>query len=204
MGPMSHQVWTSLEIAKFAASMATPVAVALIGLWINSRLKAQDRRAEAAYRSEHRLNTPHIELNLECEVLGTRAGKHLVTFSVAARNTGQVLHKFNQIVLRVRGIRDEPFECGAVDDQIDVAPYDVYRAKFPYPLLKTNLVPTPTWNFVFVEPGVTQRLPLTTPISAEFTYLLVHVMFAYEAYTPHTAQAVFALTDLQGTRSARA
>lgn len=185
-----QQVWTSLEIAKFAASMATPVVVALIGLWITNRLNA-------AYRSEQRLNTPHIELTLEYEFLGSRAGKHLVTFTVTARNTGQVLHKFDRIVLRVRGIRDEPFECSVVDDERKVAPYDVYRAKFPYPVLKTNLVPLPKWGFVFVEPGVTQRLPLTTPISADYTHLLVHVMFAYEAYTPHTAQAVFAVTDRQ-------
>lgn len=197
------QIWTSLEIAKFAASMATPVAVALIGLWINSTLKERDRRAEAAYRSEHRLNTPHIELTLEYELLGSRAGKHLVTFTVAARNTGQVLHKFDRIILRVRGIRDEPFERGVLDSEVDVAPYDVYRAQFPHPVLKTNLVPAPKWNFVFVEPGVTQRLPLTTPISSEFTYLLVHVMFAYEAYTPHTAQSVFAVENQQTHRFSR-
>lgn len=190
-----QEVWTSLEIAKFAASMATPVAVALIGLWINSKLKAQDRRAEAAFRSEYRLDTPHIELTLECEFLGTRAGMRLVTFTVAAHNTGKVLHKFDEIILRVRGIRDEPFECAGVDGEVDVATFDVYRAKFPHAVLKTNLVPAPVWNFVFVEPGVTQRLPLTTPISTEFTYLLVHVMFAYGEYTPHTAQAVFAVTD---------
>lgn len=134
--------------------------VALIGLWISSRLKAQDRKFEAAaYHAEHRLNTPHMELKLDCEFHGIRSSCHLATFTVTATNVGQVLHKFDRIMLRVRGIKDEPFEY-RVDKNRD----DKYRVDFPHPLLETNLVPVPKWNFVFVEPGVTQRLALTTRI----------------------------------------
>jgi len=188
----TQQVWNSLELAKFSASLATPVVVALIGLWISSRLKAQDRKFEAAYHAEHRLNTPHIELKLDCEFHGIRNSCRLATFTVTATNVGQVLHKFDRIILRVRGIKDEPFGYRADEDR-----HDNYRVDFPHPLLKTNLVPVPKWNFVFVEPGVTQRLPLTTCIPVDFTYLLVHVKFEYEAYTPHTAEAVFAVPAVQ-------
>lgn len=195
---MSAPAWNSLEIAKFVASMATPVVVALIGLWITSRLKAKDRKFEAAYQSERRLNTPHIELHLDCNFLGVRDGIHLATFTVAAKNVGQVLHKFTGITLRIRGIKDEPFEYRVGTNDANVNPYDKYRVRFPHLLLKTDLVPKSSdpnkhWNFIFVEPGVTQRLPLTTCVPVEFRYLLVHVIFSYEKYTPHTAEAVFAV-----------
>lgn len=191
-------VWNSLEIAKLVASMAMPVAVALIGLWITSSLRDKDRKFEAAYQSERRLNTPHIELHLDCDFLGMRNGFHLVTFTAAAKNVGQVLHRFNGITLRIRGIKDEPFEFRGDTNAANASPYDEYQVKFPYRLLTTDLVPkSKDWNFVFIEPGVTQRLPLTTLVPVEFTHLLVHVKFEYEKYTPHTAEAVFAVPRLQ-------
>ncbi len=46
-------MWNSLEIAKFIATLTTPIVVALVGFWITGRLKAQDRRL---YREDE----PHI------------------------------------------------------------------------------------------------------------------------------------------------
>jgi hypothetical protein len=60
-------------------------------------------------------------------------------------------------------------------------------------VLETDLVPA-EWNFIFIEPGVTQSLSYARPISAEHGYLLVHAIFTYEEFRdPHSAEAVFAL-----------
>ena len=40
----TKQVWNGLEIAKLIASLTTPIMVALIGFWLNRRLKKQDDR----------------------------------------------------------------------------------------------------------------------------------------------------------------
>ncbi len=182
-------MWNSLEIAKFIATLATPVVVALTGFWISARLKAQDRRL-------YREDTPHIELKLDCQFHGIRSDKHLATFTVTAANIGRVHHLFPQIMLRVRGIKDEPFEYFANSDDSERAG----RAAFPYLLLRNDLIPR-TWNFVFIEPGVKQDLSFTTLIPSDYSYLLAHAEANYDADTPHTADAVFAVPESYATRS---
>lgn len=66
------------------------------------------------------------------------------------------------------------------------------RVKFER-ILKTDLVP---WNYIFVEPGVTEQIAYTTTISADVTYLLAHVKFEYDEHTPHTAESVFKVPAL--------
>jgi hypothetical protein len=204
-------VWNSLEVAKLIASLATPIAVALIGFWISGKLNASDQRFEnakqerqgnlqaaerrrqeklqAAEKELYRRNAPHIELKLDCQFHGIRDGNYLTTFTISATNAGYVWHQFEQINLRIRGIKDEPFEYfsrGGLEEEDKSA----RRVAFPYELLQTNLVPS-NWNFVFIEPGVTQHLTLTTTVPSDYSYLLAHVVFEYKEYWPHTAEAVF-------------
>lgn len=47
-----QHVWNSLEIVKLIVAIATPVAVALIGLLINRSLRAQDERAKQAHNDQ--------------------------------------------------------------------------------------------------------------------------------------------------------
>lgn len=152
------------------------------------RSKERERLERETEKDElERRHTPHIELRLECQFLGARNGQHLTTVLVLATNRGQVLHKFDRIILRVRGIKNERFEYWEGN-----AP----RACFPHKILETNLVPKlvqESWNFIFIEPGVAQQISLTTLIPAEYTYVLTHVEFEYKKYWPHTAEAVFAV-----------
>jgi hypothetical protein len=119
------QIWNSLEVAKLGAQLITPLVVAVFGYWITIRLKAQERRfgqldeqsrererleREARKEELERRYTPHIELRVDCQFLGARNGQLLTTFSVLATNAGQILHKFQRVILRVRGIKDGRFE----------------------------------------------------------------------------------------------
>lgn len=200
------QVWTSLEMAKLVASLATPIVVACLGFWISRKVRESDRRfneaqderrerREAEKRAMddelYRRNALHIGLQLDCKFHGIRQGQYLTTFTVSAKNVGQVLHEFEQVTLRVRAIKDEPFAVFRRPDPRKQREDEcARRVAFPHEVLRANLVP---WNFVFIEPGVTQDLTLTTMIPADCSYLLAHVMFEYKEYWPHTAEAVFAV-----------
>ncbi|MFV1365698.1 hypothetical protein AAHH97_19995, partial [Mycolicibacterium elephantis] len=141
--------------------------------------------------SLYRRNALHIGLQLDCKFHGIRQGQYLTTFTVSAKNVGQVLHEFEQVTLRVRAIKDEPFAVFRRPDPRKQREDEcARRVAFPHEVLRANLVP---WNFVFIEPGVTQDLTLTTMIPADCSYLLAHVMFEYKEYWPHTAEAVFAV-----------
>jgi hypothetical protein len=187
--------WSSLEVAKLIASLGTPIVVALIGFWISRVVRKQERQLDEAQRDKKtkqdaeakaadderfRLTVPHVELSLDCQFHGVRAGQHLVTVTVSAVNVGQILHQFTSITLRVRGIKDEPF---VFDDKDG-------RVLFPHKLLQRDLVPE-QWNFVFIEPRVTQKLPLTFPVADDYSYLLADVAFEYKEYWPHSGRAVF-------------
>ncbi|NLG55951.1 hypothetical protein A5776_05580 [Mycolicibacterium elephantis] len=200
------QDWTSLEIAKLVASLATPIVVACLGFWISRKVRESDRRFNEARdeRKEgreaekraiddelYRRNALHIGLQVDCQFHGLRQGQYLTTFTVSAKNVGQVLHEFEQVTLRVRAIKDEPFTVFRRSNPRKQREDEcARRVAFPHEVLKANLVP---WNFVFIEPGVTQDLTLTTMIPADYSYLLAHVVFEYKEYWPHTAEAVFAV-----------
>jgi len=191
-----------METVNLAAQFVTPLVVAIVGYFITRQLKAQEERSalardldreerERQYAEERegkkdeleRRHTPHIELRLEAQFLGERNGQVLTTISVVAENLGQVLHKFDKITLRIRGIRDEPFELWKGREP---------QVLFPHNILNTNLVPS-EWNFISIEPGVAQRITQTTLIPTEYTYILVYVEFEYKKYWPHTAEEVFAV-----------
>jgi hypothetical protein len=118
---MSNE-WNSVEVAKVLVSLVMPLVVAIVGYKVSLLLKTYDRkqqrddddrrraiaREDAAERDEiERRHTPHIEIGVEVFFLGIRDGKHLARIVVSAVNRGQVLHKFNTINLRVRGIKNE-------------------------------------------------------------------------------------------------
>jgi hypothetical protein len=150
------------------------------------RSRERETLEREAQRDElERKHTPHIELRLEAQFFGQRGGLLLTAISVVATNLGQVLHKFDRIILRVRGIKDEPFQYWKGREP---------HAHFPHKILETNLVQE-DWNFIFIEPGVAQRITLTTLIPIEYRYALVHVEFEYKKYWPHTAEAVFAIPN---------
>jgi len=164
----------------------------------NEELRQQaERRAEreqldreAKKEALERWHTPHIELRIDCQFIGTRNGQHLVLVIVDARNAGQVMHQFQNIKLRIRGIKEEPFEYLK-----DKEPH----AHFPHKIIETNLVPKKwKWNFIFIEPGVTQRVSLVTLIPVDYTYVLAHVKFEYEKYWPHTAETLIAVPQTVG------
>jgi hypothetical protein len=178
-----------LSRCRRIASLATPIAVALVGFWISFRLRKHDLRIDQAKAERRREHTPHVEMKLDCQFHGFRDGNHLTTFTVSIANVGLIMPQLPKIVIRVRGIKDEPFGYLNTEGAFDPGGR---RACFPYKILEGSLVPA-QWNFVFVEPGVTQDLCLTTLVPGDFSYLMANVTFYYTEDWPHTAEEVFAV-----------
>jgi hypothetical protein len=205
----TETLWNSLEVAKLVISILTPLVVAFVGYWITTRLKKielttqaelekdreermqlyeERKEVERLEREERksqieRRYTPHIELRIESQFFGPRKDQFLVVFSLIANNRGHVVHEFPSVDLRVRGIKDEPFQYWKGWEP---------RAHFPHKLFEVDLVP-PDWEFIFIEPSVSHQITFTTIVPADYSYLLAYAEFEYKKYWPHSAETLFAV-----------
>jgi len=150
-------------------------------------LRKEQQKREDELRKEHREDAPHIELAIDCQVLGRDDGHYLVEFTLMVYNRGLVRWKFQSIKLRVRGI--EKYRQFTYWREIGK------RLEFPVKIIdKEEVIPKESVNFFFVEPGVQQAITYVTKIPAQIMYIAVYVEFWYNEETPHTSERVFRLT----------
>jgi hypothetical protein len=208
----TESTWTSLETAKLLISVLTPLAIVLLGYWVNGRLhqlelqgeqerdnrqrlREEERRLQEAREQKEREElerryTPHIEFDIDCNFFGPHHGKYAAEFILTANNRGITKHQFTSIVLRVRGIRQ-----GAPllfwEEQYE------HRLKFPEKILEDEVKPK-RWNYIFVEPGVRQCIGYTTIIDAEIKYITARAEFYYKQYEAHSTERMFEVRSSQG------
>ena len=140
------------------------------------------------FRKEGPLH-PRIEFDVNCKFFGPHHNAYLTCFTINASNKGNVEHKFNEIRLKVLGIRtNEPLK-----------EFEAYApmVEFPHIILKEiNIVPE-DFGYFFVRPGVNQAFNFTTSIPAEIRFILVRATFKYKSTNkPHTAERVFEVKEL--------
>ena len=81
----------------------------------------------------------------------------------AADNKGITKHEFTSIILRMRGIKqDAPLSFWT----------NLYkhRLEFPEKIIEDEVKPN-NWKYIFIKPGVTQRISYITIIDAEIKYI---------------------------------
>jgi hypothetical protein len=149
-------------------------------------LRKEQQKREDELRKEHREDAPHIELAINCQVLGQDDGHYLVEFTLMVYNRGLVRWTFRSIKLRVRGIEK--------NQQFAYWPGEGQRLEFPVKIINKEEVIPKSVNFLFVEPGVQQAIAYVTKIPAQIMYIVVYVEFWYDMVTPHTSERVFRLT----------
>ncbi len=148
-------------------------------------MRRDQRNREDELRERHREDSPHIEFGIECRVFDRKDEEYLVEFILVADNKGLVQWKFTSILLRVRGIgRDQPLAYWHEHEP---------RLVFPTKVIDNAEVIPHSYNFLFVEPEVRQTITFVTKIPVSIEYILVHVEFQYDQWTPHTAERVFQL-----------
>ena len=151
------------------------VAVVVGALWAYFRFRRE------------RPNHPRIEFAVDCKFFGPILGDTVAAFEIHANNKGHVEHKFTEIRLKVRGIKE-----GA---KLAYFEGREPRLSFPEELFKgVNLVGD--FGYFFVRPGVKQTFTFTTKVPADIRFLVARATFKYEATNDlHTAERVF---DLRG------
>lgn len=191
--------WNSLELAKLLVSILTPVTIAILGFLFKKQLQETERENSDARRREEakekreldeleRRYWPHIEFDIECNFFGPNEGKYAAEFILTANNRGITKHQFNSIQLRVLGIKQEtPLSFFSEKGY-------AHRLEFPEKILKDEVIPK-RWNYIFVEPGVKQRISYITVVSEEIKYILARAEFSYERYKPHSTEKMFCVSD---------
>lgn len=154
-------------------------------------LRDKQQKREDAQRLIHREDAPHIELSIDCRVLGQDDDDYIVEFTLTANNRGLVRWKFRSIKLRVRGIeKNQPLAYW---------PGNGNRLQFPIKILGMEEVIPQSVNFLFVEPGVRQAVTYVTKIPSRVIYIVVYVEFWYDKVTPHTSERAFRLSAPTGS-----
>lgn len=124
-----------------------------------------------------------MEFEIDCRFFGPHQGKYAAEFMITANNKGITRHEFKSVILRLRGIKqDTPLAFWEERYK--------HRLKFPEKILEDEVKPTDL-NFIFVEPGVRQRLSYITLIDADYKYLTARAEFYYGIYTPHSTEKLF-------------
>jgi hypothetical protein len=185
----------SVDIASVAASVLTPLAVVVVGYWLDLRLKAYQAERAERLRSEaeerrqrvaeiERRHEPHIEFTLDAAFYGPVGDVYLVEFVIHAHNKSLVRHEFERIELRVRGLTADEQPTLFDDESRE------HRLVFPEKLFETDVMPG-RWNYLFVEPGVKQAITFVTTVPVAYAYVLANAAFRYDAHTPHTIERMF-------------
>ena len=185
MDPISPR--NGLEATKLIVSALTPLIIAAFGIWFNLRLKKIDDKKQKEIANLTSKFTPHIEFDIDCKFFGPCNGKYAAQFIMTASNKGITRHKFDSIILRVRGIKEK-------SDLSLWKPLYPCRLKFPEELLKDDVVPH-DMEYYFVEPGVCQRFNYITIIEKGVKFITARAEFKYthKNYKPHTAERMFEL-----------
>jgi hypothetical protein len=185
---MTSEDWISL------ASVLATVTVAVVSLLVSARqqvrhqrreddLRDQHQRREDELRRVHREDAPRLEFTIEGETLGKREVGQLLALTISLHNRGLIQWKLNSIQLRIRGIEaDQPLSYWKGYEP---------RVEFPVRIVDDAEIVPGNVNFLFVEPGVAQSISYVTKIPTGIEYLLVHIEFNYDKYTPHTAERLF-------------
>lgn len=188
-----NAIWNSLEIVKIIISLLTPLVVVIIGYLLNRRLKKAENESQKKneLRNEEqqknkdlieRRYSPHIEFSIDCKFYGPQDGWFVVEFLIQAKNVSLIRHEFNKIDLRVRGIKKS--ETPQLwKDHGD-------RLEFKNKIFQTDVVPN-DWQYIFVEPGVTQLISYVSRIPEEYRYISAWARFNYDKYNPHTIERMF-------------
>src|SRR5271168_685042 len=71
------------------------LAVVVTGIWVYFRFRRE------------RTHSPRVAFEIEGEFFGPESGCHIAEFVMSVKNEGLVKHRFTEITLRVRGIRNE-------------------------------------------------------------------------------------------------
>jgi hypothetical protein len=130
------------------------------------------------------MHRPRIELDIECSFFGPQNDRYVAAFVIHATNRGNIEHRFNEIRLRVRGIKsDMPLQALKEHEPLLAFPEEDFDT--------VNIIAKKP-RYYFVRPGVHQKFSFVTSIPASWKFVLARASFKYEASNElHTSERAF-------------
>ena len=155
--------------------------VAIIGLiWVMYRF------------GRERTHKPRLEFTLDCNFFGPQQGYYACEIVIQANNKGLIDHRFHSILLGMRGIE----RGAAIREWKTKEP----RIEFPVRILKdAEVLYKPKYDYIFVEPGISQPITFVTRIPEDIRFIAVRVEFNYDNFNPHSAEKVFEVVPMNLT-----
>lgn len=147
------------------------LAVIVGGIWVFFRFRREDT------------HVPKVAFNIDGTFFGPQQGSYLAELVMSIENKGLVKHRFEEISLRIRGIRrDAPITLWS----------DTQRVEFPEQIIDDkDVMYKKKYGSIFVEPDVTQRVTYVARIPVEIRFLLVRAQFQYDSHRTHSTEKVF-------------
>lgn len=170
------------EILTSLPGIISALALVAAGLWGYFRLRLE------------RSHSPHIELEIDCNLHGPEGDYYIAEVIVVVNNKGLVRQNFHSMTLKIRAITENSELCLK-------SIYGEERLEAPEKLLEVELIrKTQTEDFLFVEPGVrhlitySTRLPVTIGEDRRrIKYLLLRSKFYYALNTPHSVERLYSI-----------
>ena len=174
--------WNSLEIAKLAVSLMTPLTVAVLGYLFSRRLRAVEVEKEKQREERERKYKSRIELTIECHTYGPQEDSFVAEFIISANNKSLIRHKFKGIVLRVRGIkRGRPLSLWEKHEP---------RLDFHDKLFEANIACRGV-GFHVRRARCKARVHVISRIDMNYRFIVAHAEFRYDASNQHNIERVF-------------
>jgi len=154
------------------------LAVIVGGIWVFFRFRREDT------------HVPKVAFNIEGTFFGPQQGFYLAELVMSIENKGLVKHRFDEISLRVLGIRrDAPVTLWA----------DTQRVEFPEQIINDkDVMYKKKYSSIFVEPGVTQRVTYVARIPVGIRLVLARAQFQYDSHRTHSTEKVFEINSKIG------
>lgn len=131
-----------------------------------------------------RSHARRVAFSIECSFFGPQEGKHIAQFVLHIKNQGLVIHRFNKLRLRARGIsKGQAVESWARQPS---------RVNFPEKLFdEQDVLFSQKYDHIFVEPGVEQEVTFVAAIPETIAFVLARAEFEYSDSRTHSTERMF-------------
>jgi hypothetical protein len=170
------------EILSSLPGIISTVALVAAGLWAFFRVRVE------------RSHTPHIELDIDCNLYGPEGDYYIAEVIIIVNNRGLVRQDFHSMILKVRAITE--------DTELHLKTiYGEQRLEAPDKLLEVEVIKkAETENYLFVEPGVKHMITYSTKLPVKnnetqkkIKYLLLRSKFYYHPKKPHSVERLYSV-----------
>jgi hypothetical protein len=134
--------------------------------------------------ARERTHARRVEFSLDCAFYGPQNGRFLAEFVFEIKNRGLVVHRFDSLHLRVRGVRRNS----------ELQPWQMQPSRVDFPervIDEPDVIMAKKYSHIFVEPGVEQTITFVGAVPEEIGFILARAEFRYSDSRTHSTERLF-------------